>query len=135
MYDKKLLRRAGLTLELKDGVKTFKNWAKCQRGHMDGDKTRCPCRKCKNTKFRTPNDVSNHLCMRGFMPECDNWTSHSEEMVQEYFDIVVAPLVLKKQTPVAHEEVIIHTGVMEQQTDWAQKWFLMQPGRVIVFFS
>ncbi|KAL2248210.1 UNVERIFIED_CONTAM: hypothetical protein Sindi_2673300 [Sesamum indicum] len=103
MYDKNHLRRAGLIHELEDGVKTFKKWAKCLHGHMDGDKTRCPCRKCKNTKSRRPNDVSYHLCMRGFMPECDNWTSHGEKRVQEYFDAVVPPLVLMKQIPAAHE--------------------------------
>ncbi|KAL0445437.1 UNVERIFIED_CONTAM: hypothetical protein Slati_2266400, partial [Sesamum latifolium] len=62
MYHKNLSGRARFTLEFEDGVKTFIEWAKCQRGHMDGGKIRCPCRKCNNTKFITPDDVSYHRC-------------------------------------------------------------------------
>ncbi|KAL2240148.1 UNVERIFIED_CONTAM: hypothetical protein Sindi_0656000 [Sesamum indicum] len=79
MYDKNLSGRSGLTPEFEDGVKTFIKWAKCQHGHMDGDKIKCPFRKCKNTKFRIPDD--------------------------EYFDAVTAPLVQEEQTPAAQEEV------------------------------
>ncbi|KAL0439379.1 UNVERIFIED_CONTAM: hypothetical protein Slati_2420900 [Sesamum latifolium] len=61
MYNKNIPERTGLTLEFEDGVNTFIEWAKDQRGHMDGDKIRCPYRKCKNTKFRTPDKVSYHL--------------------------------------------------------------------------
>ncbi|KAL0283052.1 UNVERIFIED_CONTAM: hypothetical protein Sangu_2914800 [Sesamum angustifolium] len=52
----KLALAAGLTLEFEDGVKTFIEWAKGQCRHLDGDKIRCPCRKCKNTKFGTPDE-------------------------------------------------------------------------------
>ncbi|KAK4402998.1 hypothetical protein Sango_1040500 [Sesamum angolense] len=61
MYNKNLSGRAGLTPEFEDGVKTFIEWAKVQSRHMDGDKIRCPCRKYKNTKFGTPDEVGHHL--------------------------------------------------------------------------
>ncbi|KAL0307839.1 UNVERIFIED_CONTAM: hypothetical protein Scaly_2968000 [Sesamum calycinum] len=38
MYNKNISERAGLALKFEDGVKTFIEWAKCQHGHMDGDK-------------------------------------------------------------------------------------------------
>ncbi|KAK4404559.1 hypothetical protein Sango_0824500 [Sesamum angolense] len=50
MYHKNLPRRVGFTPKFENGVKTFVEWDKCGRGHMDGDKIRCPYRKCKNTK-------------------------------------------------------------------------------------
>ncbi|KAL0349978.1 UNVERIFIED_CONTAM: hypothetical protein Sradi_4147000 [Sesamum radiatum] len=68
MYNKNIQGRAGLTPEFENGVKTFIEWAKGHCGHMDGDKIRCSCQKCKNTKFETPDKVSYHLYMRGFMP-------------------------------------------------------------------
>ncbi|KAL0307167.1 UNVERIFIED_CONTAM: hypothetical protein Sradi_6134000 [Sesamum radiatum] len=101
--------KAGLTPEFEDGVKTFREWAKGQRGHMDGDKIRRPCRKCKNTKFGTPDEVSYHLCMRGFMLEYYNWTSHSEESVQDYFKALTVPPVLEERTPAGLVEIHIVT--------------------------
>ncbi|KAL0294424.1 UNVERIFIED_CONTAM: hypothetical protein Sangu_3218700, partial [Sesamum angustifolium] len=69
MYNENLPERAGLTPEFEDGVKTFIKWAKGPRRHMDRDQIRCLCRKCKNTKFGTPDEVDYHMCMRGFMAE------------------------------------------------------------------
>ncbi|KAL2231337.1 UNVERIFIED_CONTAM: hypothetical protein Sindi_1728100 [Sesamum indicum] len=95
MYHKNLSGSVVLTLIFENGVKTFIEWAKCHRRHMDRDKIRCPCRKCKNTKLRTSDDVSYHLYMRGFMLKYYNWTSHDEQRVQEYFDVVTTlPLVV-----------------------------------------
>ncbi|KAL0454855.1 UNVERIFIED_CONTAM: hypothetical protein Slati_0824700 [Sesamum latifolium] len=108
MYNKNFPEMADLTPEFEHGVKNFIEWAKGQRGHMDGDKIRFPCRKCKNTKFRTPDEVSYHLCMRGFTVEYYNWTSHGEESVLEYFEVATVPLVSAEPTPTAHVEANNH---------------------------
>ncbi|KAL0352298.1 UNVERIFIED_CONTAM: hypothetical protein Scaly_1618500 [Sesamum calycinum] len=78
MYNKNLPGRATLTPKFEDGVKTFIEWAKGQRGHMDGDKIRCPCRKCKNTNFRTPDE--------------------------DYFEAATVPPVSEERTLVVHVE-------------------------------
>ncbi|KAL0387861.1 UNVERIFIED_CONTAM: hypothetical protein Sradi_2667900 [Sesamum radiatum] len=100
MYNKNILWRAGLTPEFEDGVKTFIEWAKGQRGYMDGDKISCPCRKCKNK-------ASYHLSMRGFMSEYYNWTSHGEKCVQDYFEAATVPPVSEERTPAGHAEGIL----------------------------
>ncbi|KAL0311241.1 UNVERIFIED_CONTAM: hypothetical protein Sangu_2418800 [Sesamum angustifolium] len=110
MYNKNLSRRAGLTPEFENGVKTFIEWAKGQRRHMDGDKIRRPCRKCKNTKYGTPNKVSYHLCMRRFMLEYYNWTSHGENIVQDYFEAPSVSQVSEEPTPTGHVEGIPDDG-------------------------
>ncbi|KAK4386144.1 hypothetical protein Sango_2485000 [Sesamum angolense] len=104
MYNKNFLGRAGLTPDFEDGVKTFIQWAKAQHRHMDGQKIRCPCRKWKNTKFGTPDEVSYHLCMREFIPKYYNWTSHGENIVQDYFEAPSIPQVLEEPTPAGHVE-------------------------------
>ncbi|KAL2243052.1 UNVERIFIED_CONTAM: hypothetical protein Sindi_0423200 [Sesamum indicum] len=101
MYSKNLPRRAGLTLEFEDGLETFIKWAKCQRGHMDRDKIKCPCRKCKNTKFRIPDD--------------------------KYFKAVAVPPVSEEQTPTSHVEGNSNWGY-EQHMDWAQRMIFYASG-------
>ncbi|KAL0400300.1 UNVERIFIED_CONTAM: hypothetical protein Sradi_2373300 [Sesamum radiatum] len=131
MYNKNLPWKTGLTPEFEDGVKIFIEWAKGQRGHIDGDKIRCPCRKCKNTKFETTGEVSYHLCMREFMPEYYNWTSHGDDSIQEYFEATTVPPVPEEQNLNAHVKGNYpHLGD-EKQIDWHRGWFFMQPGRVV----
>ncbi|KAL0411462.1 UNVERIFIED_CONTAM: hypothetical protein Slati_3735900 [Sesamum latifolium] len=128
MYNKNLPGMAGLTPEFEDGVKTFIEWAKGQRGHMDGDKIRCPCRKYKNTKFRTPDEVSYHLCNTA---EYYNWTSHGEESVPEYFVAATVPPVSAEPTPAAHVEANNHPNWGDEQyMRTAQRMVFMQPVRV-----
>ncbi|KAL0416793.1 UNVERIFIED_CONTAM: hypothetical protein Slati_3511200 [Sesamum latifolium] len=52
IYEKNLLRRAGLTLEFENGVIAFIEWAKSQHAYMDGKKITWPCMKCKNKIFK-----------------------------------------------------------------------------------
>ncbi|KAL0451416.1 UNVERIFIED_CONTAM: hypothetical protein Slati_1119700 [Sesamum latifolium] len=88
---------------------------------MDGDKIRCPCRKCKNKKFRTPDEVTYHLCIQGFTTEYYNWTSHGEESVPEYFEVATVPPVSAEPTPAAHVEANNHPHWGdEQHMDWTQ---------------
>ncbi|KAL0455724.1 UNVERIFIED_CONTAM: hypothetical protein Slati_0911600 [Sesamum latifolium] len=115
MYNKNLPERADLTPEFEDGIKIFIEWAKGQRGHMDGDKIRCSCRKCKNTKFRTSDEVSYHLCRRGFTIEYYNWTSHGEESVPEYFEAANVPPVSAEPTSVVHVEANNHLHWGDEQ--------------------
>ncbi|KAL0448254.1 UNVERIFIED_CONTAM: hypothetical protein Slati_1381800 [Sesamum latifolium] len=122
MYNKNLLDRAGLTPVFEDGVKTFIEWA-------IGDKIRCPCRKCKNTKFRTPDEVSYHLCMRGFTIEYYNWTFHGEESVPEYFEAATVPPMSAEPTPTAHVEANSHPHWGdEQHMDWVQRMIFYAVG-------
>ncbi|KAL0439005.1 UNVERIFIED_CONTAM: hypothetical protein Slati_2383500 [Sesamum latifolium] len=107
MYEKNLPNRAGLTPEFQDGVTAFTEWAKSQQAYMDSEKIRCPCRKCKNTVFKIPDEVNFDLYMKGFMPEYYNWTSHGEERVQEYFEAVTAPHLQDKQNPPALVHIIM----------------------------
>ncbi|KAL0409441.1 UNVERIFIED_CONTAM: hypothetical protein Sradi_1878500 [Sesamum radiatum] len=101
MYEKNLPNREGLTPEFQDGVTAFIEGAKSQQAYMDGEKIRCPCRKCKNEVFKTPNEVNFDLYMKDFMPEYYNWTSHDEERVQEYFEAVTASHLQDEQNPPA----------------------------------
>ncbi|KAL0448576.1 UNVERIFIED_CONTAM: hypothetical protein Slati_1414000 [Sesamum latifolium] len=71
---------------------------------MDGEKIRCPCRKCKNKVFKTPDEINFDLYMKGFMSEYYNWTSHGEKRMQEYFEAVTGPHLQDEQNPHAPAE-------------------------------
>ncbi|CAH9100611.1 unnamed protein product [Cuscuta europaea] len=47
---------------------------------MSGDKIRCPCSKCKNLKFKHPDEVGWDLYADGFLPNYYNWNSHGEPL-------------------------------------------------------
>ncbi|KAL0313698.1 UNVERIFIED_CONTAM: hypothetical protein Scaly_2909700 [Sesamum calycinum] len=117
MYNKNFSGRANLKPEFEDGVKTFIKWAKGQCRHMDGDKIRCPYRKCKNTKFGTPDEVNYHLCMQGFMVECYNWTSHGEDIVQDYYEAPSVPQVSEEPTSTGHVEGVPDNGMRSVPVD------------------
>ncbi|KAL0406029.1 UNVERIFIED_CONTAM: hypothetical protein Slati_3916800 [Sesamum latifolium] len=104
MYEKNLPNRAGLTPEFQDGVTAFIEWTKSQHAYMNGEKIRCPYRKCKNKVFKTPDEINFDLYMKDFRSEYYNWTSHGEERVQEYFDAVTVPHLQDEQTPPAPVE-------------------------------
>ncbi|KAL0361983.1 UNVERIFIED_CONTAM: hypothetical protein Scaly_1153500 [Sesamum calycinum] len=88
--------------------------AKGRRRHMDGDKIRCPCRKCKNTKFGTPDEVSYHLCMRVLRPEYYNWTLHGKDIVQDYFEGPSITQVLEEPTLAGHVEGVPDDGTRKK---------------------
>ncbi|KAL0446169.1 UNVERIFIED_CONTAM: hypothetical protein Slati_1744800 [Sesamum latifolium] len=99
MYEKNLPNRADLTPQFQDGITAFIEWIKSQHAYMDNEKIRCPCRKCKNEVFKTPDEVNFDLYMKDFMPEYYNWTSHGAEIVQEYFEPITATPLQDEQTP------------------------------------
>ncbi|KAL0455996.1 UNVERIFIED_CONTAM: hypothetical protein Slati_0938800 [Sesamum latifolium] len=88
---------------------------------MEGQKIRCPCRKCKSVVFKTPDEVNFDLYMKGFMPEY-YWTSHGEERVQEYFEAVTAPHLQDEQNPPAPAEEGTSTNWGDAaEMNWAQR--------------
>ncbi|KAL0402324.1 UNVERIFIED_CONTAM: hypothetical protein Slati_4262300 [Sesamum latifolium] len=122
MYEKNLPNRQGLTPQFQDGIIAFIEWVKSQHAYMDGDKIRCPCRKCKNELFKMTDEVNFNLYMKGFMPEYYNWTSHGEERVQEYFEAVTAPPLQDEQTTAAPVEEGTSTQLGDAtQINWAQR--------------
>ncbi|KAK4384465.1 hypothetical protein Sango_3058100 [Sesamum angolense] len=72
MYEKNLQSRPGLNSEFEDGVAIF---------------------------IDVPNKVNFDVCMKDFMPEYYNWTSRSEERVQEYFEASPRPLCKRSKLP------------------------------------
>ncbi|KAK4411793.1 hypothetical protein Sango_0252300 [Sesamum angolense] len=78
MYEKNQKGNIVVWQEFENGVRDFINWAKYQHAHMNDDKIRCPCRKCKNRKFKTTDVVMYGICMKGFVDGYYNWTAHAE---------------------------------------------------------
>ncbi|KAG4909593.1 hypothetical protein JHK87_055709 [Glycine soja] len=54
---------------------------------MQGEQTRCPCKKCKYNVFKFVDDVMRDLYEEGFMPNDYWWTNHGEELPQ--FPLIV----------------------------------------------
>ncbi|KAK4384430.1 hypothetical protein Sango_3061700 [Sesamum angolense] len=77
----------------------------------------------KNTKFGTPDEVSYHLCMRGFMAEYYNWTLHGKDIVQDYFKAPSIPQVLEEPTSTGHVEGNYPQWGDKQYMNWAQRIF------------
>ena len=78
MYDRLLPGRKGLTDSFVNGVEEFVSWACLQHQFMDGELIRCPCSKCRNTRFMNCEDVKVDLYRRGFMPNYWYWVSQGE---------------------------------------------------------
>ncbi|KAL0434353.1 UNVERIFIED_CONTAM: hypothetical protein Slati_2769600 [Sesamum latifolium] len=105
MYEKYLQENLSIWHEFEDGVREFVNWAKDQQAYMNGEKIRCPCRKCRNRIFKTTDEVMFDICMKGFMDRYYNWTAHDEARVIEYYEDPPAPVFV--ETPVA-PNVVMH---------------------------
>ncbi|XP_061371827.1 uncharacterized protein LOC133314366 [Gastrolobium bilobum] len=76
MYNR-LTDRRQLTRAFMEGLETFIQFALEQIG-TSSDVISCPCVKCKCFKFRTPDQVREHLCRWGFMPDYECWHIHGE---------------------------------------------------------
>ena len=70
------------TGELRDdfirGVEEFDRFARSQQDFVVNNVYRCPCTKCKNMKYLTPDVVRLHLYRKGFVQNYWFWTSHGE---------------------------------------------------------
>ena len=98
MYNKNLPSYGALTDEFIVGVVKFINYASSQLEQMDGLLIRCPCKKCDNLKFFSADEVTLHLCRKGFTAIYFNWTCHGEAM--------------------GHEEQQFVSNQLPKQTNW-----------------
>ncbi|KAL0294030.1 UNVERIFIED_CONTAM: hypothetical protein Sradi_6907200, partial [Sesamum radiatum] len=92
---------------------------------MNGEKIRCPCRKCRNRVFKTTDEIMFDICMKGFIEGYYNWTAHGEVQVIEYYDDPSAPVSV--ETHVA-PNVATHWGNVEQM-NWDQRMVYDAAGR------
>ncbi|XP_061367419.1 uncharacterized protein LOC133310502 [Gastrolobium bilobum] len=76
MYNR-LTDRRQLTRAFLEGLETFIQFSLEQIG-TSSDVIICPCVKCKCFKFQTPDQVREHLCRKGFMPDYECWHIHGE---------------------------------------------------------
>ena len=76
------------TGELRDefisGVEDFDKFARSQQEFMVNTVYRCPCTKCKNTEYLTPDIVKLHLYRKEFVQNYWFWTSHREVVPIHY---------------------------------------------------
>ena len=84
MYNRLLRDRSGYTQEFLDGVNEFDQFARTQTEFLNGGKYRCPCAKCRNRVYLTPDEVKMHLMYKGFVQGYWFWISHGEIEPQEY---------------------------------------------------
>ena len=85
MYNRLLPDRKGYTNEFLIGVELFIHFACRQPIFLNEKKIRCPCFKCKNTKYLTVEEVKIHLYKKGFKPDYQYWTEHGEiEPIMNY---------------------------------------------------
>ncbi|KAG4983027.1 hypothetical protein JHK87_027776 [Glycine soja] len=67
------------TNEFREGVFEFVQFVTSQdMFQMQGEQTRCPCKKCKCKVFKFVDDVMKDLYEKGFMPNYYWWTNHSD---------------------------------------------------------
>ena len=112
MYNKNLPGRNGLTNEFVAGVDEFIKFALSQDDrYKDGEKIRCPCKKCKNRKFFMLDEVTVHLYQKGFVEGYFNWTCHGEPILN-----VVEQQYASPQLP----EQMGHWGSYEE-LNWDQR--------------
>ena len=67
MYHRKENRTGELLDDFINGVEEFDRFACSQNEYMVNGVYRCPCTKCKNAKYLTPNDVKLRLYKKEFV--------------------------------------------------------------------
>ena len=72
MYNRNVTGSNSLSREFILGVEEFINFATSHPEKMDGSLVRCPCKRCDNLKFFSPNEVTIHFCQRGFVKDYYN---------------------------------------------------------------
>ncbi|KDO48050.1 hypothetical protein CISIN_1g035760mg [Citrus sinensis] len=67
-----------LCKEYVDSVEAFVNLVE---NHLNGEeKTRCPCRNCRNMELKSLDDVERHLHRLGMSFSYQRWVLHGEEI-------------------------------------------------------
>ena len=84
MYNILLLDHSGYTQEFLDGVNEFDQFARRQTKFLNGEKYRCPCEKCRNRIYLTPDEVKMHLMHKCFVQDYWFWISYREIEPQQY---------------------------------------------------
>ena len=79
MYHRKDNRTVEFGDEFIAGVEQFDMFARSQNEYIVNGVYRCPCSKCKNAKYLTPDNVKLHLYKKGCVGGYWTWTSHGEE--------------------------------------------------------
>ncbi|XP_057795235.1 uncharacterized protein LOC131011420 [Salvia miltiorrhiza] len=77
MY-RRFLPDGALNPDFQRGLQGFIDYANSRRDLMDGEKIRCPCRKCDNIRFHTKNNVQYHIAKNGFVRDYHIWRFHGE---------------------------------------------------------
>lgn len=67
-----------LNQEFQNGVDAFVEFASGRQAFKDGEKIRCPCRKCVNVPYQPVSTITLHLGMYGFVPNYYTWRFQGE---------------------------------------------------------
>jgi len=78
MYYRLLLDRNCFTQEFITGVNQFDAFTCKQLEFQSGRKYGCPCAKCKNRVYLTPDEVNMQLMYKGFVKKFWYWISLGE---------------------------------------------------------
>ena len=78
MYNRLHPKRNGYTNEFIIGMEEFMKFVCEQPIYLSEGLIRCPCIRCKNEKYHTPDLVNVHLYRKGFIPHYWYWTAHGE---------------------------------------------------------
>jgi len=68
MVNRLIPDRAGYTDEFISGMDEFIKFACSQQKYLSEKVIRCPCKRCKNMKHLTPDEVNEHVFQKGFTP-------------------------------------------------------------------
>ena len=79
MYRRRNLNGHGLRDEWLTGVNMFDEFARNHEEYRINGVYRCPCVKCKNMQYFSPDIVKSHLYRKGLVKNYWYWTSHGEE--------------------------------------------------------
>ena len=116
MYDRVHMNRGGLKPSFLEGLNEFINVCERTDDFIRVGKVRCPCAKCKCTKFKSTDGVKHDLMMNGFVPNYWVWVQHGEQSfelghgygVSEYsYNDNVGGLGTWEGNAVRYEEMVI----------------------------
>ncbi|CAH9072041.1 unnamed protein product [Cuscuta europaea] len=104
MYNRVNPGRKGLTNDFKVGVDQFVEFACAQPVFIENSVIKCPCRKCRNRRYKNPSDVKVDLYKWGFEENYWHWTSHGEEI----------PHLSESDNDMAHDDGVEANGMYEE---------------------
>lgn len=78
MYER-LDGRGAVNSSFVTGMNSFIQFACSQQNRMSGDKIRCPCKKCHNTKYMDLETIKYHLFWSEFVKDYSFWKHQGEK--------------------------------------------------------